>query len=498
MERSKTQSPPPDADAPDSDPSTMDEKALPHAQSATDAEVMPPELNEAQAVAIDQVYFDQLERETTQPVRRPLSPIVAATIAAEIESVIAPPPAEVDAAPAEADARPPYAPAFEPRPFSVPPPQERPAFEYARPAAEADLSAHRDVETTTEPPNDSPSDLLEPEPEREPEPEPEPAARSEPALERPSFPRPSFESSFERPAAPSPTPAPPSAPSPSSLPAYVPHPAARPEPSFERPSFNRPSYEPPTAAAAPSLSIPAELEAPERATSQRDWRDVVRRAANAAFLVFAGWLIAVLLLVVAYRFINPPFSMLMVQRLLTGTPVTKQWVPIERISPNLTRAVIVAEDGRFCQHWGIDLIEAANAIRRASDGYPRGASTISMQTTKNLFLVPAKSYLRKMIEVPLTFAIELVWPKRRILEIYLNIVEWGPGIFGAEAASQAHFGRSAASLTPRQAAQLAAVLPNPIVRDAGAPGPRTARKASTIQGRAARTREASACIDIRR
>jgi monofunctional biosynthetic peptidoglycan transglycosylase len=100
-----------------------------------------------------------------------------------------------------------------------------------------------------------------------------------------------------------------------------------------------------------------------------------------------------------------------------------------------------------------------------------------------------------MVEIPLTFAIELAWPKTRILEIYLNIVEWGPGIFGAEAASRAHFGRPAAGLSARQAAQLAAVLPNPIVRDAGDPGPRTARKASIIQARAAGSPEASACID---
>jgi monofunctional biosynthetic peptidoglycan transglycosylase len=103
-----------------------------------------------------------------------------------------------------------------------------------------------------------------------------------------------------------------------------------------------------------------------------------------------------------------------------------------------------------------------------------------------------------MIEIPLTFAIELAWPKRRILEVYLNIVEWGPGIFGAEAASKAHFSRSALGLSARQAAQLAVSLPNPIIRDAGDPGPRTAHRASVIQARAARTREASACVDAGR
>lgn len=254
----------------------------------------------------------------------------------------------------------------------------------------------------------------------------------------------------------------------------------------------RTSWSPPAADIAPPTYAPsAPVEQPPVTRVQ----DLVRRGARVAAIVFGGWFIAVLLLIVAFRFINPPFSMLMALRWVGGTPIHKQWVPIERISPNLTRAVIVSEDGRFCQHWGIDFVEAAKAIQRATDGYPRGASTITMQVAKNLFLLPAKSYLRKLVEIPLTFAIELAWPKRRILEVYLNIVELGPGIFGAEAAAQAHFHRSAMGLTSRQAAQLAVALPNPIVRDAGDPGPRTAHRASVIQARAARTREASACVD---
>jgi monofunctional biosynthetic peptidoglycan transglycosylase len=256
-----------------------------------------------------------------------------------------------------------------------------------------------------------------------------------------------------------------------------------------------PRHEPTFARAEPSWQPDAMSGASPLGATERDYRDLFRRGVRVAALVFCGWLIGVMLLIVAYRFINPPFSMLMAQQFLTGTAIHKQWMPIERISPNLTRAVIVAEDGRFCEHWGVDLIEAANAIRRASDGYPRGASTITMQVAKNLFLVNTKSYLRKMVEIPLTFAIELAWPKWRILEVYLNVVEWGPGIFGAEAASRSHFGRSAAGLTARQAAQLAVSLPNPIVRDAGSPGPRTAHRASVIQARAARTRQASACVD---
>jgi monofunctional biosynthetic peptidoglycan transglycosylase len=300
-----------------------------------------------------------------------------------------------------------------------------------------------------------------------------PFMRAEPAM-RPADPPP-------RPTPPPPSPAP-RAPTLQHDVAAAWAPPQRREPSFYRDAPRQPAAE------------ATEVVAPE----SRDWRDLIRRAANVAFLVFVGWFVAVLVLIAVYRFVNPPFSMLMVQQALTGTSIDKQWVPIERISPNLSRAVIVAEDGRFCEHWGIDFIEMAHAVRRASDGYPRGASTITMQVAKNLFLVPTKSYLRKIVEVPLTFAIELAWPKWRILEIYLNIVEWGPGVFGAEAASRAHFGRPAASLSARQAAQLAVVLPNPIVRDAGSPGPRTSRRASTIQARAAGNRTASSCVDGRR
>jgi monofunctional biosynthetic peptidoglycan transglycosylase len=160
--------------------------------------------------------------------------------------------------------------------------------------------------------------------------------------------------------------------------------------------------------------------------------------------------------------------------------------------------VIVSEDGRFCSHWGIDFAEVAAAIKRTSGGFPRGASTITMQVAKNLFLWPAKSYVRKVVEVPLTYAIEMLWPKRRILEVYLNVAEWGPGIFGAEAAAQAHFGKSAASLGPRQAAQLAVSLPNPLRRNAGAPSAWTSRRAGVIQRRAISMRDASSCVDTAR
>jgi monofunctional biosynthetic peptidoglycan transglycosylase len=218
------------------------------------------------------------------------------------------------------------------------------------------------------------------------------------------------------------------------------------------------------------------------------------RGTKVVAIVFSAWFAVVVFLIAVYSLVNPPFSTLMVTRWLGGTSIHRQWKPLDKISPHLVRAVIASEDGRFCRHWGIDFGEIAAAIKRTSKGTPRGASTITMQVAKNLFLLPVKSYLRKVIEVPLTYAIELMWSKRRIMEVYLNIAEWGPGVFGAEAAARKHFGRSAARLSKRQAAQLAVVLPNPFKRDAGDPGPWTARRAAIIQRRAARSPEEAVCV----
>ena len=384
--------------------------------------------------------------------------------------------------------------AFEPLPFAVPPPGVYRSPAPPEPAAPEPLPVAQ-AQVDFEPPYVEPA----PPPPTEVEPEPAAPVRYEATYVEPVAPaltdvepQPAAPVRYEPPYVapprrevewkPQPAPVPPPTLRHDVAAAWSPSPAIRREPSFHPAAYVEPSP------AAPAFEAKA-------APTPRDSRDLFRRAVRVAVLVFCGWFVAVLLLIAAFRFINPPFSMLMALQFMTGTPINKQWVPIERISPNLTRAVIVAEDGRFCQHWGIDFIEAANAIRRASDGYPRGASTITMQVAKNLFLLPAKSYLRKVVEIPLTLAIELAWPKWRILEVYLNIVEWGPGIFGAEAASRAHFGRPAMGLSSRQAAQLAVSLPNPIKRDAGSPGPRTAQRASVIQARAARTREASECVD---
>jgi len=224
--------------------------------------------------------------------------------------------------------------------------------------------------------------------------------------------------------------------------------------------------------------------------------DAVRLARTAAWylgIAAAAWLSVVLVLIGLYKFVNPPFSMLTLYQRATGTPIRQTWVPLEKISPNLVRAVVLSEDARFCQHWGVDLEEIEAAIERARDGIPRGASTISMQVTKNLFLWSSKSYVRKAIELPLTFATEFAWSKPRMLEIYLNIAEWGPGVFGAEAAARYHFDKTAARLTEREAAQLAASLPNPAARDAGDPGPKTSRLATLLQSRMRAGGQAAAC-----
>jgi monofunctional biosynthetic peptidoglycan transglycosylase len=169
-----------------------------------------------------------------------------------------------------------------------------------------------------------------------------------------------------------------------------------------------------------------------------------------------------LVILLAYRFAPPPLTPLMVIRLFEGEGLSKDWTSLENITPSLPKLVIAAEDNTFCSHWGIELEAYQAQLEKSLKGRAsRGASTLSMQLAKNLFLWPGRSYVRKALEIPLTLYVELVLPKRRIMELYLNVVEFGPGIYGAEAAARAHFNTSAGKLSPQQAAQLAAVLPNP-------------------------------------
>ncbi|MBX9758941.1 MAG: monofunctional biosynthetic peptidoglycan transglycosylase [Beijerinckiaceae bacterium] len=203
-------------------------------------------------------------------------------------------------------------------------------------------------------------------------------------------------------------------------------------------------------------------------------------------------LLALAALIVAGRFL-PPVSTSMLARWALLRPVERQWVPLERISPNLQAAVVMGEDGQFCRHNGVDW-DALRTVIDDEDGPSRGASTITMQTAKNLFLWNSRSYVRKGIEIPLALALDAVWPKRRVLEVYLNIAEWGEGLFGAEAAARRYFGRSAAELTPRQAALLAAALPNPRMRDPRKPQRRHAMLAAVIERRAKGAAPWVACL----
>jgi monofunctional biosynthetic peptidoglycan transglycosylase len=208
--------------------------------------------------------------------------------------------------------------------------------------------------------------------------------------------------------------------------------------------------------------------------------------------VAGGLVVLVLGLVVAYRWVDPPASTLMLGRSLAGTGIERQWVTLEGISPHLVKAVILSEDGGFCRHRGVDWTALGEAMETA-----RGGSTITMQVVKNLFLWPSRSYVRKAIEIALAFVVELLWPKRRILEIYLNIAEWGDGIFGAEAAAQLYFGKSAARLTRPEAALLAVALPNPAERDAASPSPVMSRLANRLMVRMAASRASLACVEAK-
>ena len=211
-----------------------------------------------------------------------------------------------------------------------------------------------------------------------------------------------------------------------------------------------------------------------------------------ALLIVAG---ALLLSIVAFRFVNPPITPVMVVEKLRGATLRRQWVPLEKISPNLRLAVVSSEDGRFCDHWGVDwgavrdAVNAAHSLRAV-----RGASTIPMQTAKNLYLWTRRSYLRKALEAPLAYLMSAIWPKRRMMEVYLNIAQWGPGVFGAEAASWHYFRKPASRLTRHQAALLAAALPNPRARNPARPSRTMRLIARTIERRMPSMGKRAACV----
>ncbi|HVZ40731.1 MAG TPA: monofunctional biosynthetic peptidoglycan transglycosylase [Candidatus Kapabacteria bacterium] len=220
---------------------------------------------------------------------------------------------------------------------------------------------------------------------------------------------------------------------------------------------------------------------------------MIRRLFKWTIRLIAFFFLASIALVLIYRVVDPPVTPLMLIRPMEGVTggdlvgVSRRWVSIDDINPAMMRSVIAAEDGRFFSHNGVDwkAVERAQQRNERSQGKKLfGASTITMQCARNVFLWQGRNYIRKALEVYFTYLIEFLWGKKRILEVYLNVIEWGNGVYGVEAASQKYFGIPASQLNPHQAALLAAVLPNPRVWNPGQPTPYVNRRASMIQKRA--------------
>ena len=212
----------------------------------------------------------------------------------------------------------------------------------------------------------------------------------------------------------------------------------------------------------------------------------MRRLIRVVVLIVLGLVLLPYVLTPIYS-AGHPISTLMIGRFLTGEPVTRTWVDIDAVAPALPRSIVAAEDAKFCFHRGIDWDSVQDIIEDAQDGgeVTRGGSTITQQVAKNLFLWPGRSVARKVLEFPLALWIDLILPKKRILELYLNVAELGPGgQFGAEAGANYAFGRPASDLSPQQAALLASILPNPVTRSARKPGPGVRRLAGTYVQRA--------------
>lgn len=230
-----------------------------------------------------------------------------------------------------------------------------------------------------------------------------------------------------------------------------------------------------------AVKAAAEQGKRKRRRTGSHWRPWLRRIALALLILVC----AVLGSIVLFRFINPPITTVMLEeKLIEGQTLKRQWVPLEEISPNLRLAVIASEDGNFCRHWGVDWGAVREVVNQAKSlKAVRGASTIPMQVAKNLYLWEHRSYLRKALEVPLSYAMTAIWPKPRMLEVYLNIAQWGPGVFGAEAASRRYFGKPASALTRREAVLLAASLPNPLARNPAKPSRKLRLIADAVQRR---------------
>lgn len=212
----------------------------------------------------------------------------------------------------------------------------------------------------------------------------------------------------------------------------------------------------------------------------------VRRVFRWFGIAALALVVFVTLLMVLGRFVAPITTPYMFSESRKLGGVDYSWVPLDRVAPVMARSVVAAEDANFCRHWGFDM----QAIRAAiEDGGSRGASTISQQTVKNLYLWHGRNYTRKALEALLTPGLEAIWPKRRIIEVYLNIAEFDQGVFGVGAAAQHYFGVAPSDLTATQAARLAAILPDPKGRSASRPSDFVRKRANAIRDGAATIRK---------
>ncbi|OAN67827.1 monofunctional biosynthetic peptidoglycan transglycosylase [Sulfitobacter sp. EhC04] len=226
---------------------------------------------------------------------------------------------------------------------------------------------------------------------------------------------------------------------------------------------------------------------PARRSFKRLVTRLVLRAVSAAFLL-------VVFLVVLGALINPPTTAYMFSESRRLGGVKQTWVSLDRMAPVMARSAVAAEDANFCQHWGFDMIAIRKAIAAGSN---RGASTISQQTVKNVYLWHGRTWVRKAMEALITPVMEAIWSKRRIVEVYLNIAEFDEGVFGVEAAAQHYFGVAAADLSATQAARLAAILPSPKKRSASRPSDYVLKRARQVRDGAATIRNdgRAACFE---
>lgn len=215
--------------------------------------------------------------------------------------------------------------------------------------------------------------------------------------------------------------------------------------------------------------------------ARRLWGWLWRWAVRLTVLV----LVTVICVIAAHRVLNPPKTYYMRQEEARLGRIDHAWVPLDEVAPVMARAVVAAEDANFCTHWGFDMAAIRDAI---AEGGGRGASTITQQVVKNVYLWHGRSWARKALEAAITPLVEAMWPKRRILEIYLNVAEFDEGVFGVEAAARHYFGVGPEALTADQAARLAAVLPDPKRRSAARPGPSLRKRAAAIRDGAATIR----------